>query len=82
MTKIDFANVPIEWDDPPPDDIREEIESLVRSDMKRSLSRLKSPENLLFHTVFIGDDYDGPSVCVGGREGGFEASYAAKTEWR
>lgn len=81
MSEIDFETVAIEWRDPPPDDIRENVEAAVRADMRRALDSLEIPSDLLFHNVFLGDNTDGPSVYIHSSGNGFMAFYSEKTEW-
>jgi hypothetical protein len=53
----------------PPGDL-DEVERKIHEDIKRgSLKGLKKPGDLIFHTVFIGEDIDGPHVLLWGEEG-------------
>lgn len=64
---IDIDNINIVWKILPPTD-NENLESLIRSDIKSSLRSLKSLADLVIHTVFIGDIFDGDSILVWGIE--------------
>lgn len=70
----------IVWHNTPPI----QIESEVRSDIIKTLGEaLGIPEKLITHTVFLGDDMDGPCVSVWGEVGDdrFHAEYLDKAEW-
>lgn len=64
-------------------DVPDGVEAAVREDILKSLTRLKVPSDLVTHTVFLGDDMDGPCVSVWGevRDERFHAEYLEKTEW-
>lgn len=54
------------WHTDKPDGVVER----VRADMEVDLRDLKRAENLVFHTVFLGDDMEtGPCVIVWGKDG-------------
>lgn len=59
-----------------------ELDDIVKKDIK-SLRGLRKPEDLMTHSVFLGDSYDGPSVAVWGEVGSdaFHCEYHAKTIW-
>lgn len=60
------------------------LELTVLKDIKQNLKSLDKPSELIFHTVFIGPDYNGPSVLVWGEEGDddhFHCEYKTETEW-
>lgn len=74
----DWSNVPIYWDNPPPEGVEEQ----VRDDIRRSLDGLPAPEDLMFHVVQLTPDSEGPSVTLtGGEPGTFVATYDAVTTW-
>lgn len=64
-------------------DVPEGVEGLVRDDMLVDLTDLSKPSDLVFHTVFLGDDFNGPVVTVWGerRDRRFHAEYVAEPEW-
>lgn len=39
------------------------------------------PQNLIFSTVLLTDDYDGPSIFLSGEEGKVRAEYCPLTKW-
>lgn len=58
-----------------------EIEAFVRSDMRRAGVNMRKPQRLVFSTVVLTDDYDGPVVHVTGGKRKFHASYEPKAKW-
>lgn len=46
----------------------DEIEAFVRSDLEHLWTRT-TPSNLITHTVFLSENFEGPSVSVWGEEG-------------
>jgi hypothetical protein len=63
-----------------------EVDEVVRKDLAcKTLYGLEDPEELIFHTVFLGRSMDnGPTVTVWGDPddpGKFHAEYSHKTEW-
>lgn len=74
--------VEIQWDDtPPPEAIDFAQQELARMMTEDGLGK---PEDLIFATLLMTDDMDGPSVFVWGKEGDpfFHAKYQAVTVWR
>lgn len=45
-------------------EVTPEIERKTYIDIANNLSRLKAPADLVTHSVFLSDDYEGPSVSV------------------
>jgi hypothetical protein len=66
----------IEWNGTP----RSDLDARVIADMEENGIDLGAPEDLVFHTVFLTDDMDGPTVSVLGGSV-FRAMYFEKTEW-
>ena len=61
-----------------------DLEELVTQDIKKTLDSIEKPSNLIFHHVFLSDDYNGPSVLVWGKEGDdeyYHCEYHLHTEW-
>lgn len=76
----DWSNAPIAWGNEPPAEGR--IEEQVRDDIRRSLSGLPAPEELIYHVVQLTSDINGPSVFLcGGGPGEFYAIYEQETTW-
>lgn len=46
----------------------EDTEDYVFPELELVMSRLEKPEDLIFHTIFIGPSYDGPIVMAYGKE--------------
>lgn len=69
-----------EWIGPRPAD-NGEIEEIVRTDMRRAGVNMRKPRNLIFSTVLLSDDFNGPVVHVGGGKNKFKAEYQAKAKW-
>lgn len=46
-----------------------EVEEQVKADIKWNFDLLESPSKLIFHHVFLTNDYKGPSVIIWGEEG-------------
>lgn len=70
---MDWSDLELVWRDGnvPPEDIIKKVRDEIRTD----LSDLGKPSDLVFHTVFLGDD---PCVVVSGfadREDAFDAGY-------
>lgn len=60
------SSITLQWTNDRPDGTDE----AVIADIATSLRGLKSPEDLLYHTVFLGDDMEtSPGVDVTGEEG-------------
>lgn len=59
------------------------IENAVVDDIRRSLWGLGAPEDLWFHSVFLTQDMNGPSVFVWGEAGSpsFHCEYCVETKW-
>ena len=76
----DHSEAPIVWGGETPS---AEIIAQVRADIKAELVDLAMPYDLIFHTVFLADDPEGPTVMLSGdREtGGFYATYSETSEW-
>jgi len=76
----DHSEAPIVWTGSAPP---AEIIAQVRADIKAELVDLSKPSDLIFHTVFLTDDFHGPTVTLSGDPdtGGFTASYDEETEW-
>lgn len=79
MTQDWRTDLEIVWHNTPPAGADE----IVRRDILNALMGLKVPSDLVTHTVFLGEDMDGPSVSVWGREHDhrFHAEYSTETEW-
>ena len=76
--------IKIKWKSIPPVEIRE-IEKIVIEDIERNLSSVDQPSNLIFHHIFLTEDYKGPCVLVWGEEGDdeyFHCEYHFATEWQ
>lgn len=77
--------ITLKWHETVPEDINlDELELEVLKDIKQSLSGLEFPSDLIFHTVFLGSDYNGPHVTVWGEAGDnshFHCEYCEKSEW-
>lgn len=76
--------ITITWHGLVPVDNIDGIELAVLEDIKRSLTSLDKPSDLIYHLVPLGDDYDGPSVTVWGEAGDddhFHCEYQHETEW-
>lgn len=73
---------PFEWVGVRPVD-NGEMEAFVRADMRACGVNMRKPKRLIFSTVMLSSDIDGPSVTVWGQKGGksFIAEYRPKTEW-
>lgn len=73
---------PFEWVGIRPVD-NGEMEAIVRADMRAAGVNMKKPKKLVFSTVLLTDNMDGPSVTVWGqkRYRSFIAEYTPKTEW-
>ena len=59
-----------------------DLEDLVTEDINRN--GLDNPANLIFHHIFLTDDYRGPSILVYGKEGDdqyYHCEYHLHTEW-
>jgi hypothetical protein len=56
----------------------------VRSELDYLCESLETAEDLMFHTVFMSKDLDGPSIFVYGKEGETSTFFAEchlETEW-
>ena len=76
--------ITLKWHGDLPDCDLTQLEYTVLTDIKRNLSSLEKPSNLCYHVVFLGADYDGPSVTVWGESGDdshFHCEYSEATEW-
>ena len=76
--------VTLKWHGTLPNMDLAQLELDVLNDISQNLTSLKKPSYLVFHTVFLGEDYDGPNVCVWGEENDdahFHCQYYEKTEW-
>lgn len=72
------------WHGPRPPGDPDEMDRRVLEDIRRYTNGIKKPSDLVTHTVFLGDDYDGPSVAVWGRpgdDGHYHCEYCEKTQW-
>lgn len=60
-----------------------EMEEATRADMRLGGVDMRKPSNLIFSTVILTDDWEGPSVMVWGKRGSkkFHAEYSPKTKW-
>ena len=78
MSKTKIQDIKLIWDGEHP-----ELDDLVKQDLK-SLIGLRKPSDLITHSIFLGKDYDGPSVGVWGEEDSdaFHCRYYEKTEWK
>lgn len=76
--------ITLKWHGDLPDINLDELELEVLTDIKNSLTSLDKPSDLIFHTVFLGEDYDGPNVAVWGKEGDdnhFHCQYYTESNW-
>lgn len=76
--------ISLQWHGPRPPGDPDEMDLLILKDIQRNLDCLEKPSDLITHTVFLGDGYDGPSVIVWGQDGDddqFHCEYLEKTEW-
>lgn len=72
---MNWSNMEIIWRDKVPSD---EIIAQVRKDIETELADLDNPVDLVFHTVFLTDDYEGPTVVISGfedRDDAWDAGY-------
>lgn len=78
---MNIAEIKIVWHGEVPD--QTSVEAAVRSDVFDELCDLDKPEDLVFHTVFLSDDIDGPCVIVWGKDGSpdLHAEYHEASEW-
>jgi hypothetical protein len=62
--------------------IQKKYRTLVINSL-RNMKGLNSPSQLVSHSIFVGDDYLGPSIFVYGKNGSnyFHCEYFAETEW-
>lgn len=61
------------------------LEETVIEDIKRNLKSSGKPSDLIFHHIFLTDNYRGPSVLVWGKEGDdeyYHCEYHYRTEWQ
>ena len=58
--------ITLKWHGEMPNLDLDDLELSVLKDIKVSLNSLDNPSDLIFHTVFLGEDYDGPNVVVWG----------------
>ena len=76
--------IQLKWHKEIPDNILE-IESIVKQDLSKVNDDLEGKcSNLIFHHVFLTDDYDGPLVIVWGEEGDndfYHCEYDPKPNW-
>lgn len=68
------------WIGPRPAD-NGEIEEIVRADMRLAGVDMRKPKNLVFSTVLLTDDFNGPVVTVSGGKKKFHAEYSPKAVW-
>lgn len=77
--------ITLKWHESVPEAINlDELELTVLKDIKQSLGRFDCPSALIFHTVFLGSDYNGPHVAVWGEAEDnlhFHCQYHEKSEW-
>ena len=76
--------ITLKWHGEMPDLDIDQLELEVLTDIKKSLKSLDNPSDLIFHTVFLGEDYDGPNVMVWGETDDnrhYHCQYYTKTEW-
>lgn len=57
-----MSDHPIIWHN----EVADEIKGTVKKDIDEHLSHIKHPSQVVFHTVFLGGDMDGPCVMVWG----------------
>lgn len=53
----------------------------LEQEIRDELDFVEDANGLIFHTHFLSDDMDGPTVSVYGQDGCFVAEYHAETEW-
>lgn len=72
--------IELAWDGDAPS---AEVQAKVVTDIRTRLGGLYKPSDLIFHTVWLTDDDEGPSVFVYGKEGSdkFHCDYLPVTEW-
>lgn len=76
--------ITIKWHGDVTQDDLDHLELTVLEDIKRSLTSLDKPSDLIYHLVPLGDNYDGPSVSVWGEAGDdehFHCEYQSETQW-
>jgi hypothetical protein len=76
--------ITLQWHGETPETNHDELELAVLTDIKRSLGSLDKPSDLVFHTVFLGKDMDGPNVMVWGEDNDddhFHCQYYTDAEW-
>jgi len=70
----------ITWDGevPPPEFIAK-----ARASLAEDLVDLEKPEDLIFHTVILGDSCDGPTITLSSDKetGGFRGLFSWESEW-
>lgn len=73
---MDWSSLDLVWRGDVPTD---EIIALVREDIKFELTEITSPRQVVFHNIFLSDDYDeGPTVVISGfkdRDDAWDAGY-------
>jgi len=75
----DHSEVEIRWDGLPPSS---EVVARVRASIRDELDDLDRPSDLAFHVVLLSPSFEGPSVCLWGRDDNtFGGEYSAETEW-
>ena len=62
--------------------IQKKYRTLVINSL-RNMKGLDSPSQLVSHSIFVGEDYLGPSIFVYGKKNSnyFHCEYFSKTEW-
>lgn len=73
----ELTNMIIVWHGEKP----EGCEDAVMKDMRDNGITGMDPDKLVFHTVWLSDDMEGPSVCVWGEDGQFHAEYEPRQYW-
>lgn len=62
----------------------DEVEKTVIEDIEQNLESVEEPSKLIFHHVFLTNDYKGPSVLVWGNENDnvyYHCEYHPTTQW-
>lgn len=74
----------LKWHGARPKRDLDQLDLEVFKDLQLNLGGLEKPSDLGFHHVFLGDDFNGPTVLVWGEEGDddhFHCQYHETTEW-
>ena len=59
----------IEWENTEAPDLPEDQQRQLEKDIEYITEEIKSADDLMFHTVFLTTDTDGPIVTLYGKEG-------------